>query len=125
MSILYVDDDPEDREIFCEAAKKVHPSATCIISGSIEEALAHVATQKIDYIILDYRMPSASDGLMCLQEIIRLNKNPSLRILVYSTFMDATEIAHCKKMGAHECVQKPGSFQDILLLIHRLTKKEI
>lgn len=125
MTILYVDDDPEDREIFCEAAKRVHPSANCIISRGIEEALAHVATQKIDYIMLDYRMPSAAEGLLCLSEIVRLNKNPSLRVIVYSTYMDATEIARCKKMGAHDCVQKPASFQEILLLVDGLVKGEI
>lgn len=39
MTILSVDDDSEDIEIFCEAVHDIDPSIICLVAKSAEEAL--------------------------------------------------------------------------------------
>ncbi|HEX8039813.1 MAG TPA: response regulator, partial [Chryseosolibacter sp.] len=76
MSILYVDDDPEDIEIFHDAVRTVDPSVEYITATSGGEALKFLnTTQSLpDYVVLDINMPRM-DGKLCLLEI---RKDPRL-----------------------------------------------
>lgn len=123
MTILYVDDDAEDREIFCEAVNQVDPAIACIVSGVAKKALEIIVDSDIDIVLVDYRMPQM-DGQSFIQELSRkagLQKMP--RVYIYSTFLNEFERDQCKRLGATECITKPGNFDDICALIRSLISK--
>jgi CheY-like chemotaxis protein len=120
MTLLYVDDDPEDCLLFCEAVQKTDPSLTCITASGGRDALRILNLKEtIDIIFLDYRM-NDMDGGSVLKEIVKLKRIPPPKILMYSTFMNKKQKEECRESGAYDCIQKPGSFKDICELIRKV-----
>jgi CheY-like chemotaxis protein len=59
MVVLYVDDDIEDQEIFCEAIKVIDSSIDCLRANDGQQAIDILSkrTQLPDYILTDINMP--------------------------------------------------------------------
>lgn len=107
MTILNVDDDAEDIEIFCEAVREVDPTIICMVAKSADECL-QILNSDIElpqYIFLDINMPKV-DGNACLKEI---KKDPRLRtipVIMYSTFTRKADIETYKSMDARFLVKQ-------------------
>ncbi len=114
MTILNVDDDEEDIEIFCDAVHEIDPGILCLVAKSAEEAL-QLLNSEIElpqYIFLDINMPKV-DGNTCLREIKkdrRLNKIP---VIMYSTNTRKTDIETYKALNAGFLV-KQNSFNELV-----------
>jgi len=114
MTILNVDDDLEDIEIFCDAVNEIDPAIVCLIAKSADEAL-QILNSDIElpsYIFLDINMPKV-DGNACLREIKkdrRLNKIP---VIMYSTHTRKTDIQTDKELNAGFLV-KQNSFNELV-----------
>ena len=124
MTILNVDDDEEDIEIFCDAVREIDPSVICLVAKSAEEALK-ILNSDIDlpeYIFLDINMPKV-DGNSCLVEIKkdpRLNKIP---VIMYSTHTRKTDIATYKALNAGFLV-KQNSFYELVTELRKVLVKK-
>ncbi len=118
MTVLYVDDDPDDRELFCEAVDQLTTPMVCITASDGHEALKILTKQRVDIIFLDYRMPEM-DGGKFLQEVSGMSIVKP-RIYVYSTHMLDFEKEKCLNYGATECFEKPGSVEEIASLIRKV-----
>ena len=120
MTILNVDDDEEDIEIFCDAVSEIDPSIVCLVAKSAEEALK-ILNSDIDlpeYIFLDINMPKV-DGNSCLMEIKkdqRLNKIP---VIMYSTHTKKTDIETYKALNAGFLV-KQNSFYELVTELRKV-----
>lgn len=70
MLVLFVDDDREDYETFCEALRYCNSKAKCLYSIDGEKALSLLnrLTVKPGYIFLDVNMPKMG-GKECLTKI--------------------------------------------------------
>lgn len=113
MIILYVDDDPEDIEIFIEALKECHNSATCIVARNGREALNILQTEMLpDLIFLDINMP-VINGRTILAEIRKDKKFNAIPVVMYSTTINANEMEEYKQMGASHFMIKHNHFQDL------------
>lgn len=119
MTILYIDDDSDDGEIFCEAINVVAPNFECLTTTDIKSAL-EILKNKITHIIfLDYRMPNISaEGFLNAMKMLELKQSP--KVYVYSTFMSQPEKENCIKLGVIDCFRKPGSFGDLCKLLREL-----
>ena len=116
MFVLFIDDDPDDYDVFCEALKCFSSEARCLHVPDGYEAL-HVLSNVLfvlpDYIFLDINMP-VMGGEEC---IINLKKNPKLKdipVIIYSTTANADEIATFMKLGAAHFVVKSPKFNDLV-----------
>lgn len=114
MTILTVDDDIEDIEIFCDAVRDVDPSIVCLTAKSAEEALQILNSdiQLPEYIFLDINMPKV-DGNVCLKEIkndARLNKIP---VIMYSTYSRKSDIETYKALNAG-FLRKHNSYYELV-----------
>lgn len=110
MTVLYVDDDVEDGEIFQEALNTVDPSINCVIVLSGMEALLTISRECPDYIFLDYHMP-LMDGMDVLKQVKLHSCFAKTRIVMYSTIMDDFMMEECKKLGVHGCLEKSTEFK--------------
>lgn len=68
---------------------------------------------KIDYILLDQRMPR-KDGLEVLEEILRIN--PLAKVIFISADFSIRE--KVLKLGAISFFEKPINFSSILQILH-------
>jgi CheY-like chemotaxis protein len=119
MTILLIDDDEDDRKLFCEVTGEVDETAKCITIGNGQEGLAYLRDENNilpDFIFLDLRMPGMS-GQQCLEEIkqdIRLRPVP---IIVYTTSRDEKESIVLKNLGAAHFMSKPVLPDEVYYLV--------
>jgi CheY-like chemotaxis protein len=119
MTILLVDDDEEDRELFLEAVVEVDKEIKCIAAVDGEEALKYLsdaANPAPDFIFLDLRMPGLS-GQQCLEEIKKDARLESVPVIIYTTSRNVKESESLKKLGAVHFMSKPVSPDDVYYMI--------
>lgn len=123
MSLLYIDDDIEDIEIFAEAAHAVDPSTKFRSARSAEEALRLLrgSDPLPTHIVLDVNMPGM-DGKSCLREIRSESRFDHIRIFVYSTNSFPRDIEEMEALGA-TFMRKANSFDDLCAMIRGLLAK--
>ena len=119
MTILLVDDDEDDRNLFIEATKEVDSTITCHSASDGMEALAYLrdgGNDVPDFIFLDLRMPGLS-GEECLVEIKREPRMAQVPVIVYTTSRDVRESVRLKQMGAAHFASKPVSQEEVYFMV--------
>jgi len=119
MTILLVDDDEDDRNLFIEATKEVDSSIICHSAFDGMEALAYLRDDHNDvpdFIFLDLRMPGLS-GEECLIEIKREPRMADVPVIVYSTSRDVRESVKLKQLGAAHFASKPISQEEVYFIV--------
>lgn len=86
MQIVNVDDDKDDRDMFCLAINKIDPGIECIQAESGEDAIDLVSNSKLapDFIFIDINMPQMN-GYECVREIHQYPNLRNTRIIMLST----------------------------------------
>ena len=118
---LLVDDDKDDRELFCEALEDVSKEISCHTAAGANEALALLATLhpgKPDVIFLDINMPLVS-GWECLTLLKKNEQYKDIPVIIYSTSSHSRDIEIAHDLGAHRFITKPHDYK---LLINVLTE---
>ena len=120
-SILLVDDDFDDRELFVEALTLIDPDSNITTLDGSEGLIAHLdSLSKLpDFVFLDLNMPRKS-GKECLREIRSSNRYRSMRIVIYSTSINPRDVMETYQQGAFCFVQKPNSFSDLKNVIRKV-----
>jgi CheY-like chemotaxis protein len=119
MTILLVDDDEDDRNLFFDAAREVDEEIVCVGARSGQEALAYLrdtVNPLPDYIFLDLRMPGLS-GQQCLVEIKEDARLMNIPVMIYTTSRNVRESMELKKLGAAHFMSKPISPDDVYYMI--------
>ncbi|MGC1240367.1 MAG: response regulator [Chryseosolibacter sp.] len=121
MSILYVDDDIEDIEIFQDAVDSVDRTIQYRAAQSGKELFEILNTLTVlpDHVILDINMPGM-DGRLCLQEIRKHEKYNRINVIVYSTNSFPKDIEHIESLGA-TFIRKANSFNDLCAIVRKLS----
>lgn len=101
MWILNIDDDSEDRELFCDALKQIDPNIKCVGKDSAEAAINLLSTVNHlpQYIFLDINMPLMG-GIECLKLIKEDDRLSHIPIIMLSTTGNHREIEQVKSLGA-------------------------
>src|SRR5687768_8485305 len=108
MHILFVDDDPDDFEMFQDAFREVHPHGNVIHQMDCPAALKFLrAPSKTspDYIFLDVNMPIMT-GLQCLEELKADAELKDIPVIMFSTSIAPNEKEKYRKLGATNAFQK-------------------
>lgn len=123
MTILTVDDDEEDIEIFLEAVRDIDSSIVCVVARSAEEALM-ILNSDMDlpqYIFLDINMPKI-DGNSCLKEIKQDERFSKIPVIMYSTYNGKKEIEMYRGLGA-DYLPKQNSYNDLVVALRQVLQK--
>lgn len=107
--LLYIDDDPEDMELFCDAVKVIDPSYVCIGAKNGQEGLELLSRLTPDFIFLDINMP-VMDGKETLQSIQVDQRLKDLPVLILSTSSNPKEREVFRRLGARAYLTKPNTF---------------
>lgn len=119
MTILYADDDRDDRELLIEALEVVDPTITCHQVDNGQQAIDQLrGEQRLpDYIFLDVNMP-VMDGRTCLEILKRNERLSKIPVVIYSTTRDIEEIKSLYALGATDFLSKPNTFEALCLSLN-------
>jgi CheY-like chemotaxis protein len=87
MTIFYIDNDPDDCQIFSEVIRTIDPRIKCLTCMDSEQGLRILKNELEtlpDLVFLDINMPR-KDGVQCLMEIRNDEKLKDLPIIMFST----------------------------------------
>ncbi|MFH1554841.1 MAG: response regulator [Pseudomonadota bacterium] len=105
LHILYVDDEPDIREIVT-LALSLDPQIGVDTAASGAAALALAGEKSFDLILLDVMMPSM-DGPTTLRQLQQRRLAPPAAVAFVTARTQAHEIAHFMTLGAIGVIAKP------------------
>jgi len=114
-TILLVDDDEEDQEIFHDALKEIDPLIQCSFANDGEEAmslLGGAAVVKPDLMFIDMNMPKLN-GKQVLLELKNSGSLDGIPVVMYSTFFGPKDIDEITALGAVHYMVKATKFSEL------------
>lgn len=118
-SVLYVEDDKDDQDIFKEVLKAVSPEFHCYIANDGHHALDILKT--IDpptCIYVDVNMPRMN-GLEFLKAIKLHPIFSAIPIFVLTTSASANDKLTATSLGAKQYIIKPNSYSDLFNILEK------
>ncbi|MBX2906367.1 MAG: response regulator [Taibaiella sp.] len=119
---LLVDDDRDDRELFCEALEDLDKEISCHTAAGADEAmelLAALQPGKPDVIFMDINMPLVS-GWECLTLLKKHDLYRDIPVIIYSTSSHTRDIEIAKNLGAYRFITKPHDYKLLLRVLTEL-----
>lgn len=116
MTILLIDDDEDDQDIFKEAATLVIPDIHFLVAKDGEHALEVLemsGSSLPDHIFLDVNMPKM-DGREFLRIVKADPRFQKIPVVIYSTSKHKSELGEFFRMGASNYITKPSEFNLLL-----------
>jgi CheY-like chemotaxis protein len=124
MTIVFIDDDNEDLDIYQETIRYINESEylksgdeklTCKTFRKCNFFFDYMSKpdERPDVIFMDINMPGV-DGKECLQKIKAHKEFSDIPVIMLSTTCTPLEANEFKKQGAVECIQKPSDFKDLV-----------
>ena len=112
LRILVVDDEQGIRDLLRDAFAQKGHNVTCAENGV--EAIARVASSRVDAVFLDVRMPKG-DGLTALKEMKTLW--PSLPVVMITGCNQCDFTKEAFRLGTFACLIKPFSVRDLVAML--------
>jgi len=125
-SVLLVDDDIDDQDLFIEAVNEVDDSIECMSASNCEEALDLLKNKKIgmpDMIFLDLNMPRLN-GKQCLAELKKEAHLADIPVIIYSTSSEKRDIEETSRLGAAHFLTKPNKFEELCKAISYVVSRD-
>jgi CheY-like chemotaxis protein len=120
MTVLLVDDDQDDVDLFCEALKEVDKSIICLTAHNGIQALSILDADLFetpDFIFLDINMP-LMNGIQCLEKIRKADRLKDIHVTMYTTSKDQREYHRCIELGADFLV-KPSNYTTLIAVLKK------
>lgn len=121
-SILLIDDDADDRELFDEALQEVGPHIRFESAGNGQMAFEMLELKKQDLpdlIFLDINMP-VIDGWQCLSILKNNEAFKHIPVIIYSTSAPDGAQETAIRLGALSYVLKPSQFNELKKMLARV-----
>lgn len=126
ITVLIVDDDNDDREMFKEAASEINFDINCIEAVNGHDALQLLKKEEAfpDYIFLDLNMPRMN-GRQFLEQFKKNEKFSSIPVIIYTTAKLMEDREEAKELGAVHFISKPSSISALKKELEFVFSKEI
>lgn len=118
-TILLVDDDEDEHEIFLSALKHVDKPCRFISADSCDEAVEILKETAPDYIFIDVNMPR-TNGMVCLEQIKKISTIAHVPVYMYSTGINARDGQKALQLGAVDYIIKPNSIPNLSMLLKKI-----
>ena len=104
VTVLLIDDNPEDRKSWT-AALKNHPFGFVVLEADCgESGLKLCESQQVDCVVLDLEMPES--GLFTLLRLIPDPTRRHVAVVILTKLAQPALLKLMKNLGAHECLVK-------------------
>jgi CheY-like chemotaxis protein len=118
MTLLIVDDDIDDVEIFTEAIKTISSQVNCIRASDGAEGLQLLENINPDIIFLDINMPGM-DGSECLSVIKKKEIFKNIPLVIYSTSPEMIDLRQYDGLNVWS-LKKDVSYLNTVISIKRI-----
>jgi CheY-like chemotaxis protein len=111
-NILLIDDDADDRELFCEALEMIAPDFLCHTALNGKRAVAALAKKELavpDLIFLDINMPMMN-GWQFISFLKQQEEYREIPVIMYSTSSHPEDLEKARQAGAFCFFSKPHNF---------------
>lgn len=116
-SILFVDDDADDRDVFGAVLKEVHPDFDYMYAKDGMDALNVLANNPPPICIyIDVNMPKMN-GVELLRALSLHRSYSKIPVFVLSAYFESEDREKFKRLGAVDYLQKPDSYQAFVNLL--------
>jgi CheY-like chemotaxis protein len=115
-TIVYVDDDEDDRDIFREVMRDVNPNLKLVLAKDGQDALTKLRELNPICLFIDMNMPKMNG----LQLLTILKEDPVLAEIpafILTTALTPNQTHELKSLGAYDYLIKPSSFEDFKNLL--------
>lgn len=118
-TILLIDDDEDDREIFAIALRQLENGTHFLTANSGKDALKMLVENAVrpDFIFLDINMPVMA-GKDCLRELRRLEHLKEVPIYMYTTSSHVPDRDVYLSLGARDVLNKPTRIADLVKMLN-------
>jgi CheY-like chemotaxis protein len=122
-TVLCVDDDPDDREVVCDAINEIDPTLEVVHAENGLEAIHYLSKAKEEaalpcLVILDINMPKM-DGKQTLSAIKEDEQLRQLSIVIFSTSNNENDKRFCAQYGV-QLITKPSNMSQMHQEVRRL-----
>jgi DNA-binding NtrC family response regulator len=118
-TVLIVDDEKALRDGLSEAVRDLGHEALAAASG--REALAIAATNRLDAVLLDLRMPDM-DGLQVLTRLRAAADAAHVPVAILTAYATAANTIEAMRLGAFDHLTKPVGREDLASLLTRMIR---
>jgi CheY-like chemotaxis protein len=123
MTILCIDDDGDDQEIFKDCLTSIDPSIKLLMALTADEAFEVLKHDTPDYIFLDDGMPKMT-GRDFLTELKVQRKKIDIPIIVCSTELSTYAKRDYDQLNlVQKFLKKPNTFEGLCDAIREIIKK--
>lgn len=111
-ALLYIDDDPEDLDLFCEAVNTVAPDIICFTADGGRKGITMLEemTDLPSFVFLDLQMHEL-DGLATLKEIRENKRLKDIEVVVFSGASNPLHFEKCRMLGVTRFLSKESNFR--------------
>jgi two-component system response regulator HydG len=113
-----VDDDAPLRKACCEIAAGM--GFDVLAAGSVPEAVAQMAKQRVDLLLLDLRLPGGG-GLKLLNQARALH--PSTGVVVMTAFATVSSAVEAMRTGASDYLTKPFALEELTAVLEQASRR--
>ena len=114
---LVVEDHVAVRQALCERIRTSFSQFRLREAGSVDEALRIVETEKVDLVLMDFRLPG-TDGVHGTRMV--LERSPQTSVVMVSGFDDWSHRSAASKAGARAFVSKRAISRELIPAITSL-----
>ncbi|RAW02006.1 response regulator [Pseudochryseolinea flava] len=112
MIIMMIDDDPDDRLLFCDAVAELFPEATCVTPHTYSDIRRNLAQTTPDIIFLDGHILPVSCK-ECLDLIKKLTDRTQTKLVIHSGSLSPNELKEFDRLGVDRIVIKASSYREL------------
>jgi CheY-like chemotaxis protein len=119
MTLLFIDDDDEDINLYRDAIETIDRDSICLTAVTGKDGLRTLRHALPDLIFLDVNMP-VMDGMTTLLTIKSHIDITEVPVYMLSTTSNKDEMDKFTRMGARGCLTKPHTFEELCDLLKKL-----
>lgn len=135
MTILFIDDDPDDTDLFCEVVGYLNSNESFALGGekigciTVNDGCKAVELlpnmpKLPDLIFMDVNMP-LMDGRACLKFLKTSEKYGHVPVVMFSTAFSQHDCDYFKSLGAINCEKKPTKVVDLVKILSKYIYKDL